>query len=75
MGRHYLDAHGPWKGLDDVEIATAEWVHWYNTTRPHSAIAMHTPVEHESAWQPADYVAGPDEQTTNHPQPATAGAR
>nr|WP_280527872.1 IS3 family transposase [Actinomyces trachealis] len=70
--RAYLDAHGPWQGLDDVEIATAEWVHWYNTTRPHSAIAMRTPVEHESAWQPDADTHAP---TTNHPQPATADAR
>ena len=29
---------GPWKGVDDVEIATAEWVHWFNTYRPHGAL-------------------------------------
>ena len=31
---------GPWRGLDDVEYATLEWVAWYNTQRlmpwPHS---------------------------------------
>ena len=21
---------GPWRGLEDVEFATLEWVHWYN---------------------------------------------
>ncbi|NUP17692.1 MAG: IS3 family transposase [Streptomyces sp.] len=24
---------GPWKGLDDVELATMEWVDWYNNRR------------------------------------------
>ncbi|RLP11435.1 IS3 family transposase [Propionibacterium australiense] len=52
--RHYLDAHGPWQGIDDVELATAEWVHWYNTTRPHSAIDMHSPIEHEQAYTPLE---------------------
>ncbi|GGO98685.1 hypothetical protein GCM10011612_14160 [Actinomyces gaoshouyii] len=38
--------------------------------RPHPAIAMHTPIERESARQPA---AG--KQTTNHPQPTTTDIR
>jgi transposase InsO family protein len=24
---------GPWKGVEDVEFATLEWVAWYNTRR------------------------------------------
>ena len=24
---------GPWRGLEDVEYATLEWVAWYNTQR------------------------------------------
>lgn len=27
--------HGPWRGLDDVELATLEWVDWYNNSRLH----------------------------------------
>ncbi|WP_158247707.1 integrase core domain-containing protein, partial [Actinomyces qiguomingii] len=86
--RHYLDDHGPWQGIDDVEFATAEWVHWFNNTRPHSAIDMHAPIEHEQAYTPpddTDTIAEPEpeaeamdvgEQTTiNQPQPATTGAR
>ena len=26
---------GPWKDRDDLETATAQWVNWYNRTRPH----------------------------------------
>ena len=28
---------GPWKDRDDLETATAQWVNWYNRTRPHRA--------------------------------------
>ena len=28
---------GPWKDRDDLEVATAQWVNWYNRTRPHRA--------------------------------------
>ena len=58
---------GPWRSIDDVEVATAEWVHWYNTVRPHSAIAMRTPIEHERVyWAPtaADDTDRPLHQTT-----------
>ena len=34
---------GPWEDIDAVEVATAEWVHWFNTTRPHSAIGCEPP--------------------------------
>ena len=40
---------GPWQDIDAVEVATAEWVHWVGTIRPHSTIGMRTPAEHEAA--------------------------
>ena len=40
---------GPWEDIDAVEVATAEWVHWVGTIRPHSTIGMRTPAEHEAA--------------------------
>ena len=27
---------GPWKTIDDLELATLSWVHWHNTERLHS---------------------------------------
>ena len=59
---------GPWQDIDAVEVATAEWVHWFNTTRPHSAIGMRTPAEHEAAW-------APDTHRQEQSQPATTGTR
>jgi putative transposase len=38
---------GPWRDLDQVEAATLEWVHWYNTERTHQAIDDLTPVAAE----------------------------
>jgi putative transposase len=39
----------PWKGFDDLEIATAEWVDWYNHRRPHEYCDDLTPAEAEAA--------------------------
>ncbi len=38
---------GPWRGLDDVELATLEWVDWHNNRRLHTACHDLTPVEYE----------------------------
>lgn len=41
---------GSWKGLDDVEYATLEWVHWYNTKRLMSSIGYVPPAEYEKRY-------------------------
>jgi transposase InsO family protein len=28
-----IGLHGPWRTLEDVELATLAWVHWYNNQR------------------------------------------
>ena len=38
---------GPWRGLEDVEFATLDWVHWYNNQRLLESIGYVPPVEHE----------------------------
>jgi putative transposase len=40
---------GPWRGLDEVELATLEWVDWYNHRRLHGALDHVPPVEYEAA--------------------------
>jgi putative transposase len=44
---------GPWHSLDDVELATLEWVDWYNHRRLHSACDHRPPAEYEAALTPA----------------------
>jgi len=40
---------GPWRGLDDLEAATAGWVGWFNTARLHGELGDRTPAEIEAA--------------------------
>jgi putative transposase len=39
---------GPWRGLDDVELATLEYVDWFNHRRLHSACGDMPPSEFEA---------------------------
>lgn len=39
----------PWRCIDDVELATAEWVLWYNEKCLHEALDYVPPVEYEAA--------------------------
>ena len=36
--------------IDDLELATLCWVHWFNTNRLHTALGYQTPVELEHAY-------------------------
>ena len=38
---------GPWRGLEEVEFATMQWVDWYNHTRLHSWCGDVPPAEYE----------------------------
>jgi putative transposase len=40
---------GPWRSIDDLEVAVAEWVDWYNHRRLHGEIGLVPPVEYEAA--------------------------
>ena len=41
---------GPWRGLEDVEYATLEWVDWFNNRRLLGPIGDIPPVELEQAY-------------------------
>jgi putative transposase len=41
---------GPWRTLEQVELATAQWVDWYNQRRLHSSIGNLPPAEYEAAY-------------------------
>lgn len=40
----------PWKTLSQVELATAEWVDWYNHRRLHGEIGHAPPAEYEANY-------------------------
>ena len=40
---------GPWRGLEDLELATLEWVDWFNHRRLSSAIGYVPPAEYEAS--------------------------
>ncbi len=41
---------GPWRGVDDLELATLNWVHWFNQIRLHSSLGHVPPVEFETDY-------------------------
>jgi transposase InsO family protein len=52
---------GPWRGLDEVEYATLEWLAWFNTQRLLEPLGYVPPAEFEAQYQQA------------HAAPAEAG--
>ena len=53
---------GPWKNIDDLEIAVAEYIDWFNHRRLHGEIGLIPPVEYET------------DHYRHHHAPAAAGA-
>ena len=49
---------GPWRGIEDVEFATLEWVAWYNDARLLAPLGYVPPAEFEQAYY--DRQAAPD---------------
>jgi transposase InsO family protein len=45
-----IPRRGPWKGIDEVEFATLEWVAWYNTRRLLEPLGYVPPDEFEWAY-------------------------
>ena len=43
-----VHCRGPWRGLEDLELATLEWVDWFNHRRLSSAIGYVPPAEYEA---------------------------
>jgi len=53
---------GPWKSIDDLEIAVAEYIDWFNHRRLHGEIGLVPPVEFE------------EEHYRQNPAPTTVSA-
>ena len=41
---------GPWKTVEDLELATLGWVHWHNTQRLHGYLDDVPPAEFEATF-------------------------
>lgn len=41
---------GPWRSINDLEIAVAEYIDWFNMRRLHGEIGMIPPIEKENAY-------------------------
>ena len=50
---------GPWKTVEDVELATLSWVHWHNTTRLHGYLDDVPPAEFQAAFYAAQQTDQP----------------
>ena len=46
----YGPDQGPWKTIEDVELATLSWVHWFNRQRLHGYLGDVPPAEYEEAY-------------------------
>ncbi len=46
-----------WPSATAVEIATLDWVHWWNTARLHERLGYRTPVEVEAAYTEPEVTA------------------
>jgi len=53
---------GPWRGTEDLELATLEWVDWFNNRRLFAALGYVPPAEYEASCYPV-------------PLPAAAGTQ
>jgi putative transposase len=47
----YNPTQGPWRTVEDVELATLSWVHWWNTVRLLEPIGYVPPAEFEQQWR------------------------
>jgi|SRR5450759_814102 hypothetical protein len=43
-----VHSRGPWRGRDDLELATLQWVDWFNHRRLFGAIGYVPPAEYEA---------------------------
>jgi len=58
---------GPWRGLDDLELATLEWVDWWNHRRLLDRVGHVPPAEHETAYYRQNTPAEMAGSQTNEP--------
>jgi putative transposase len=53
---------GPWRGLDDLELATLEWVDWFNQRRLFHELGRVPPAEFEHRYY-RQHISAPEAET------------
>jgi putative transposase len=53
---------GPWRGLDDLELATLEWVDWFNHRRLFHELGRVPPTEYENRYY-RQHISAPEAET------------
>ena len=46
----FIKCRGPWRTVEQVELATLEWVDWWNQRRLHTALGGRSPAEYEALY-------------------------
>jgi transposase InsO family protein len=52
-----IEHEGPWRGKKDVELATLDWVHWYNEKRLYGPLGYISPATAERNFYNAELTA------------------
>jgi putative transposase len=52
-----IKLQGPWHNRNEVEIATAAWVEWFNNRRLHEACGYRPPTEFETLYELGDLIS------------------
>ncbi|WP_239313454.1 integrase core domain-containing protein, partial [Frankia sp. Cj3] len=52
-----INRRGPWRTLNELELATFEWVDWYNNRRIHSGCGNMPPADFEALYYMQDEAA------------------
>jgi len=60
-----ITLQGPWRNVDDVELATLGWVHWWNHRRLLAPIGNIPPVEFENHWTTTQHTDNTDQHDAN----------
>jgi hypothetical protein len=62
-----VSGRGPWRGCEDLELTTLEWVDWFNRHRLFSSIGYIPPAEYEAMRYPEPVPAGAGTQCFEPP--------
>jgi transposase InsO family protein len=69
LQRELLDVHGPFEGIEALQVALDAWREEYNTTRPHQSLAMGFPASRFTPAAPPLALRIPTQLTADAGQP------